>query len=171
MRQMLASYARLDGDRRRRQSGGMATEKRDHADARLEAALHERGLNDPRDGYRMRLRALRETRPDLFERATRYYQEEVLPALVAGADPIETWIEYGRFLAETISPGRTVTIDDTGSARPYSAPSPTGALVLHLPNDRDAASMPLAEPVEPSPAQRAAYDLLVRRQLALDTRS
>lgn len=145
----------------------MATDMRDRADARLEAALRERELTDPRDGYRMRLRALRETSPELFERATRYYQEDVLPALTAGADAIETWIDYGRFLAEIISPGRIVTIDGTGSARPYSAPLPSGALVLHLPRDRDAATMPLAEPVEPSPPQRAAYDLLVRGRFAL----
>lgn len=135
---------------------------------RFEAALRDRELSDPRDGYRMRLRALRETRPELFDRATRHYQEEVLPALEAGGDAIETWIDYGRFLAELVAPGRIVTIDGTGSARPYAPPLPPRALVLHLPHDHEATTMALAEPIDPSAAQQAAYDLLVRGRLTLD---
>lgn len=146
----------------------MGTDLDDQLNMRFEAALRDRQLSDPRDGYRMRLRALRETRPELFERAARHYQEEVLPGLAAGADTIEAWVDYGRFLAELIAPGRVVTIDGTGSARPYASPLPPHALVLHLPSDRDAATMPLAEPVDPSAAQRAAYDLLVRGRFALD---
>lgn len=147
----------------------MGTDLRDQVNMRFEAALRDRELSDPRDAYRRRLRALRDTRPELFERATRHYQEEVLPTLEAGGDAIETWIDYGRFLAELIAAGRVVTIDDSGSARPYASPLSPRALVLHLPHDRDATTMPLAEPVDPSAAQRAAYDLLVRGRLALDS--
>lgn len=147
----------------------MTTDLRDRANARLDAALRDRELADPRGGYRTRLRALRETRPELFERATRHYEEHVLPALAAGDDAIDTWIDYGRVLAEMIGPGRVLAIDGTGVARPYSPPLPAGALVLHVPYDPETVTLPLAEPAAPSAAQRAAYDLLVRGRLALES--
>ncbi len=75
---------------------------------------------------------------------------------------MEEWIEYGRYLADLLSPGRTLAIDPTGLSEPYRRPPPRGALILHLP---DLAGLPgrvLCSPATPSAPQRAACDLLTR---------
>jgi hypothetical protein len=145
----------------------MRGDLRVRADARLEAALSERALADPRDGFRARLRWLRETNPELFERAARHYEDEVLPGLAGEEDPVEAWVEYGRYVEELVAPGRTVAIDEFGRAVPYVRPLIPELLVLHVPEDRDAAAVTLAMPRAPSPAQRATCDLLVRGRLSL----
>lgn len=146
----------------------METNLRGRADTRLDAALGERGLSDSRDAYRGRLRALRDSSPALYERAAAHYEQDILPELAERADPVETWIEYGRFLAELTAPGRTVTIDASGRAQPYSPPLPAQAMVVHLPDDRGAAALALATPAAPSPQQQATYSLLVLGRLALE---
>jgi hypothetical protein len=139
----------------------MQEDLRARADARLEAALRERELADPREGYRARLRALRDTDAERFAQALRHYESAVLPGLAGEADPVDVWVEYGRFLAGMLAPGRTITVDRTGLATPYEPPLPAEAMILHLPDDRSASVTPLATPIQMSPPQRATYDLLV----------
>jgi hypothetical protein len=146
----------------------MDRETRSRADARLEAALRDQGLADPRAAYRACLRALREANHDAFERALRHYDEVVVPLLADGdEDPVQVWIDYGRFLGELLAPGRTVAVDGSGRAQPYAAPGPPLMLILHLPEDRGAPAIALCSPDQPTPPQQAAYDLLVLGRDAL----
>jgi hypothetical protein len=139
----------------------MSEQLRVRADARLEAALRERGVADPRDAYRQRLRALREVDETLFDRAREHYNASVLPALAGDSDALAEWIDYGRFLAELLAPGRIVAIDRTGRALPYVPPPPADTMLLHVPSDGGRPIVTLALPAAPSPAQQATYDLLV----------
>lgn len=141
----------------------MDPQLRARAEARLEEAARSAAIADPRPTYRERLRQLRQERPDVFDRAIRHYEENVLPAM-AGADPLETWIEYGHFLASLDGNGRVVSIDAHGRASDRSAGTPAG-LVLFIPEESAAGVMVLCQPVSPSDAQQATVKLLVDRKL------
>jgi hypothetical protein len=140
---------------------------RAQADRRFEEALAAHGARDPREFYRDQLRGLRERSPQAFEQAVRYYESTLIPGVArAGSDPLAEWLEYGRVLAELSAPGRPVQIDPSGAAAPYSPPVPPDQLVLHLPNASREPAQPIGLPALLSPAQRAAFDLLVRGRLA-----
>lgn len=130
------------------------------AEARLEAALSERGLADPRPALRQRMRRLRDADAAAFERARAHYEERTLPLLAEG-DPLEAWVEYARVLGELSGGGRLVAVDASGRGREYEASPQVGALVLFLPTEDAMAAFVALTPAAPSPAQRAAYDLLV----------
>lgn len=137
------------------------------ADARLETALQGADQRDPRPLYRPALRYLRDQRPDAFEDALRYFEDELIPAVAGDAEPLATWLEYGRRLARALGAGRLVELDSTGRARPITDPAEARGLVLHLPDDDAAPALALRSPKTPSPAQQAAYELLVEgRQTA-----
>ncbi len=127
----------------------------------LEAALAETGARDPRDFYRERLRELKRTHPDEYQRAVSYYTDTLLPEVAERRrDPLVAWTEYGRRLAEALAPGRTVRIDDSGRAHLYDAPAADG-LIVHLPDDKGARALLVSLPRALSASQRAAYDVLV----------
>lgn len=147
----------------------MDEQLRTRAEARLKDAAAELGLADVRTHYRVRLRRLRESDPDAFGRATRHYEETVLPALV-GDDPLAVWLDYGRFLASLeTGEAKLTAIDATGRATPLAprAAVHPRSLLLFLPTDGAAEPLVAAEPLQPSAAQRATLDLLVGRRLAL----
>ena len=132
------------------------------ADARLEEALEREGARDPREFYRDRLRDLKLADTEGYAAAVAYYRDTLLPQVASGAgDPIVAWTEYGRRLAEALSPGRTVAVDATGRAHAYQAPAPRDHLVLHLPEAKGSRALLVGLPAEISPAQRATYDVLV----------
>jgi len=132
------------------------------ADASLEAALKEAGARDPREFYRERLRELKQSNPEGYADAVSYYREVLIPQVASGeGDPLAAWTEYGRRLAEAVSPGRTVAVNGTGRAYPYRAPTPRDRLVLHLPEAKGERAMLVGLPGELTPAQRATYDVLV----------
>lgn len=142
----------------------MADEIAAKADRILEEALETTGVRDPREFCRDRLRALKVSDADRYEEAVRYYRETLIPEVAAGeGDPLAAWIEYGRTLAQASAGGRTVSIDRTGRAKSYEGPDPEN-LVLHLPDDGGEPALPVGLPAEPSPAQRATYDVLVARK-------
>lgn len=145
----------------------MDAQLRERAEARLTAAAAGLGLADPRPPYRERLRRLRETDPAAFERAVAHYEQNVLPALTT-AEPLTTWLEYGKFL--TGDAVRTMAIDADGRAQPVAASVPLGGLVLLIPDEPSADVLIAATPLQPSPAQQATLDLLVSRSLALSDR-
>lgn len=127
----------------------------------LEAALAESGARDPRDFYRDRLRELKRASPEQYQRAVAYYSETLIPEVAERRrDPLVAWTEYGRRLAESLAPGRTVAIDATGRAHPYE-PSTSGGLILHLPDDKGAKALLVALPRSLTAEQRATYDVLV----------
>lgn len=137
------------------------------ADSRLEAALETAPLRDPRPFYRPALKHLRETDMDGFQRALRYYEDELVPAVAGGADPLPAWADYGSVLARELGPGRAVALDETGRAHPVDALSVEVGMVLHLPDDPASPVLVLRCPRRASAAQHAAYELLVEgRQTA-----
>lgn len=146
----------------------MPTEElRRRADLRFERALEESGARDPRDFYRDRLRDLRARDEEAFQRAVEHYERKLLPAVAdETSNPLVEWLEYGRLLAELTSPGRTVQIDPSGRAADYAPPVPHDHLVLHLPNSARERAVPVGLPTALSPAQRATYQLLVKRSTA-----
>lgn len=131
------------------------------ADQILEAALEATGARDPREFYRERLRDLKAEQPDSYSESVAYYRDTLIPSVASGeADPIEAWTEYGRRLAESLAPGRTVSIDESGRSEPFESLSPK-RLVLHLPDNHGTKALLVGLPPELSAAQRATYDVLV----------
>lgn len=143
----------------------MADERlRARADERFQEALAASGARDPRDFYRKQLRELKAADANAYRRALAYYEERLTPAVAAGdSDPLGEWLEYGRVLATLFAAGRTVQIDPTGRAADYARPVPRDHLVLHLPERANQAAIVVGLPGELSPAQRASFDLLVKR--------
>jgi hypothetical protein len=146
---------------------GMASETRRKSDDRLERACAAAGLTDPRETYRDLLRDLRGRDPDSFARASGHYQSEVLPRLAGDAEPIDTWIEYGRVLGELGANGRMYSIDATGLADVYRPPYARHSLVLFVPDDGTRGSFVAAMPITPTAAQSATVDMLVHGRLSL----
>jgi hypothetical protein len=133
------------------------------ADRRFEEALEATGARDPRDFYRQNLRELKDSSPEGYGQAVQHYQTVLVPGIASGeAEPLTAWREYGRLIAEVTEPGRTVEIDETGRAQPYSPESPLDRLVLHIPHERARRAILVSLPPTPSPAQRATFELLVR---------
>lgn len=138
-------------------------ELRERADRRFEQALRDAGARDPRDFYRERLKELKERDADAYRRAVAYFEERLTPAVAAeDSDPLSEWMEYGRFLAELTAPGRPVQIDPSGRASAFAPPIPPDHLVVHLPTAPAERALLVGLPRELSPAQRAAYELLVK---------
>lgn len=136
---------------------------RERADQRFEQALQATGARDPRDFYRTRLRELREQDAAAFQRALEYFDGTLTPEVAReGSDPLAAWLEYGRFLANLVTPGRTVQVDSSGLAHAYTPPVPQDHLVLHLPEHTGVPVQVVGIPTQLSPAQRATYDLLVK---------
>lgn len=141
----------------------MDEERQAKAEERFEDALEESGARDPRDYYRERLRELKGEDPEAYERAVAHYADELIPSIAAGgADPLAAWQEYGRLIAELTAQGTTVEVDPSGRSHSYDPPAPTDRLVLHLPDEKRRRALLVSLPAEPSDAQRATYDLLVR---------
>ena len=141
---------------------GMSDDLNAAADARLEEALARLGARDPREFYRERLRELKQADAQGYEGAVAYYRDTLIPSVASGTvDPLAAWTEYGRRLAEAVSPGRTVAVDGTGLAHPYSEPAPGDHLVLHLPGGRGGRALLVGLPAHLTDAQRATYDVLV----------
>jgi hypothetical protein len=136
------------------------TAKRLAEDA-TEKALSEAPFADFRSAYRDRLRWLKEARSPAFTAALAHYNHVLVPNIAAGAAPLGEWIDYGQRLGELSGSGKVVRIDKSGRARPYDGI--VEGLILHLPDDTSAPALALAIPREPSEAQRATLELLVKR--------
>lgn len=134
---------------------------RARADARLDSALRQQPVRDPRPFLRAALKHLRQRDRDAFDRAIRYFEDELIPAVAADADPLDRWLEYGRLLARLSGPGRTVEVDPTGRAMAARDEPGTDNLVLHLPDAAAAPAVVLRCPRETTPAQNASIELLI----------
>lgn len=133
------------------------------ADRRFEVAMENSGARDPREFYREALRELRVENPAGYEGAVTHFQEVLVPSIANGeSEPLWAWREYGRLIAELTAPGRTVAIDSTGRSHPFESDTPMDRLVLHLPEGKGRRAILISLPPNPSPAQRATYELLAR---------
>lgn len=136
------------------------------ADRRFEEALESRGARDPRDYYRARLVELRQANPTAYQSAVAYHRDTLIPAVASGAeDPLTAWRTYGLEIARLTAKGRTVSVDPTGKADPFTEPCPEDALVLHLPDGKGPALL-VGLPPSPSKAQKATLDWLVKKKRA-----
>jgi hypothetical protein len=136
------------------------------ADERFQAALARTGARDPRDYYRGLLKELRELDPERYRTAVRHYETRLIPTVASGeTDPLEEWLEYGCLLAKLLVDGTPVIIDAKGRRRTYAPPAPSDALVLHLPTSMSDPARAVGVPPTLSPAQSAAYQLLVARKV------
>jgi hypothetical protein len=141
---------------------------RARADERFARALQETGARDPRDFYRKSLVALKARDAGAYRHALEYFESQLIPAVAReDSDALGEWLEYGRFLASLVTPGRAVQIDAGGRASDYARPVPLDALVLHLPDRTTEPAAIVGLPSGLSPAQRASYDLLVRQAQSL----
>lgn len=129
----------------------------------LEAALDDRGLRDPRGYYRELLKKLKARDAEGYRAAVAYHEERLAGGLAsADADAVEEWVEYGRYLAELLTPGRTWSVDPSGLAEPYHRPPAADALILHVPEAPHERGVILSAPKNLTPPQKATYDLLAR---------
>jgi hypothetical protein len=145
----------------------MAQDEKTRAENRTETAVAESGFEDFRPAFRERLRRLREDKPAAFAAALRYYEDRLLPVVAdESSDAVVEWVAYGQRLGELTSAGNTLSIDETGRARPYSEVG-SHLLTLHIPNDTSAEVLALLVPRELSRAQRATVELLLNRARAL----
>ena len=136
---------------------------REVADRLFQEALRDSGVRDPRELYRDALRELKRRDAVGYDRMVTHFQAVLVPSIASGdAEPLQAWREYGRLLTEAVAEGRTVAIDDTGRAHPYTPDAPMRWLVLHLPEAKAARALVVSLPAEPSGAQRATYELLVK---------
>ena len=135
------------------------------AERRTAEAIANGPFEDFREGYRERLRWLKEARPGGFTEALAHY-EQLVHNVAAGDDPMQEWLGYGKRLGELSGTGKVVTIDETGRA--LSASAFGQQLLLHLPDDINVPALPLAVPRVLSEHQKATLDLLVRRKLAIE---
>lgn len=141
----------------------MSDDPTQQADARLEEALARDSARDPREFYRERLRELKQVNPEGYQKAVSYYRDTLIPQVASGeSDPLVAWTEYGRRLAESLAPGRTIAVDRTGKAHPYEAPPDRQHLLLHLPQGKGGRALLVGLPSELSAAQRATFDVLVQ---------
>jgi hypothetical protein len=157
----------LTGAPRATQLSGMTENSRREAEQRLEAALTERGLADPRPALRERLRSLRETDATAFDQARMRFDAMMHEARGSAADALDPWIEYGRLLGELTGEGKLMSVDPTGRAAAYQQSAVTGCVLLHLPEDPATPALVVLAPLTPSAAQQATLDLLVSRKLSL----
>jgi hypothetical protein len=136
----------------------------DALQAQTTEALADAGVADMRPAYRGLLRRLKEHDPAAFSEATARYDDVLVPAIIGGEDPIAAWIAYGVWIARRLMSGRLVQLDPTGLAVDVTGDAEVspGRVLLYLPDAEKESAIPIACPVEPSPAQRSALQLLVR---------
>lgn len=130
---------------------------------RLERALDDRGLADPRPRYRELLRRLAEEDREAYREAVRVFEEELVPGMASGeADPAGAWVRYGLRIAPALAEGDAASVDETGRARPVEDPSdpPLEGLLLWLPEGSGDTALVLSRPAELSDPQEATLELL-----------
>ena len=127
-------------------------------------ALAGAGMADMRPTYRGLLLRLKESDPTAFSEATARYDEVVVQAIVGGDDPAAVWTAYGAWIARRLLVGRLVQLDSTGLATDVEGDPAVSSnqVLLYLPDLEKEPAIPISCPLEPSPAQRSALQLLVR---------
>jgi hypothetical protein len=140
----------------------------ERADELLNEALAETGAPDPRPRLRLLLSELKRQDPSAYDEAVTRFRDLVLPSIAGGeAEPLTAWLDYGRHLAETLAPGRTLSLDEHGRGSPLVGPASWKDLILHVPTDSRARAILIGEPPRPTRAQQATIELLVHGRVML----
>ncbi len=138
------------------------------AESRFARRLEETGARDPREFYRGLLRELKEADLEGYEEMVARYRTDVVTPIEEGeGDPLVLWLAFGARVAGRLHPGRTVVIGEDGRATPFAPPPDHRQLLLHLPDDVKTRAIPVGIPADPTPAQAATLDLLVRGRTRL----
>ena len=146
----------------------MDPQLRARADARFERLVEETGARDPREFYRGMLRELRALDEERYETAVADFRDRVLRAIAENSgDPLQSWLQFGLRLAESLHPGRAVIVDELGRSRAYTPPPSWKDLILHLPDEGRVRALPVGLPPELSGAQQATVDLLCQGRVKL----
>ena len=141
----------------------MTNDLRQKADARFEAALAATGARDPREYYRSRMLELKRSNPQGYAAAVAYYQSTLVASIAEqDADPLQAWQTFGLRIAELTAAGRAVAVDPAGRSRPFEPPGRSEDMILHLPDARNQRALLVGLPPEPSAAQLATWNWLVR---------
>lgn len=143
----------------------MADDARKLLDSRLAEAFAASGFVDNREEWRERLRELKGTHREAFDRAVRYYGETVTPRILEGEDPMTVWIEYGGVLGGLTDSGELMSIDPTGRARAWAPPPLPDHIVLFVP-ETGRSALVAARPEELTGPQGATVQLLVEGRLS-----
>lgn len=142
------------------------TSTQELADARFEEALQASGTRDPREFYRAQLQEMKQSHPDAYAEAVRFYQGALIPGIADGSlEPIQAWLDYGCRLSAWMAPGRAVDVDPSGRRHAHEVPTPPDRLVLHIPDAPQVRASLVGLPVDLSDAQQATYALLVQGRL------
>ena len=140
----------------------------EEADTLLNAALAESGAVDPRPRYRLLLSELKKQDSSAYERAVARFRDALIPSIARQeVDPLTGWLEFGRYLAEALAPGRVLAFDEEGRSSPVMGPASSKDLILHVPSDPRTRAILVGEPAQPTRAQRATVDLLVEGKVML----
>lgn len=131
------------------------------AEKRLDAALEQAAVQDPRPHLRAALRQLKASNPVGFTRALAYFQEQLVPRVAGDADPLAEWLKYGRIIAVEMGPGREVEVGPSGRALPADGDRSERGLLLFLPDDTAAHALLLCAPRPWTRAQEATVELLI----------
>lgn len=144
------------------------SETKEALERRTDEAFARSAWADPRAAYRALLRRLREHDAAAFESALSEYESRVVSRIQdPAADPVACWLDYGRRLAQLAGGGRSVRVDADGRSESDDGAAAAPALLLQLPADESASAIVIAQPREPSAAQRATAALLADRHQAL----
>ena len=140
----------------------------EQADGLLNEALSATGAADPRPRYRLLLSELKRQDSSAYDRAVTRFREAVVPSIArVEVDPLTAWLEFGRHLAEALSPGRALVLDEHGRSSPLTGPASWKDLILHVPSDPRTRAILIGEPPAPTRAQRATVDLLAEGKVML----
>ena len=134
----------------------------DAPDARYEEALARHGLDDVQPLYRRLLIRLKAEDPAAYDSAVDRYRNNVekVNAGPDAANPLETWLAYGRWLAERLAAGSVIEIRANGRADPAGETPRPGSMLVHLPDDGSSPGFLLTMPTSATDAQRETAALI-----------
>ncbi len=136
-------------------------DSRARADRRLDQALSDSSVRDPRPYFRHALRQLKQRNAAGYDRAAAYFEERLVPAVAGDADPLTAWLDYGRMIIDETGTGRVVEVGPSGRALAPDPDRPPQGMLLWLPDDDALSAVLLRAPARLSRAQEATIELLV----------
>ncbi len=100
--------------------------------------------------------------PPRYDEELLYFNEVLQPDLDGDGecDPCGRWTEYALRIADAISPGTAVSLDETGLRQTYDGNVADQYVVLHIPDESRGKVSMIRAPNNPTPAQQACIGVL-----------